>query len=63
MSESSNHTPEKVTPFILNLMNETYSREAGRWCEACNQYGSHHTDKHEFFIAGLLRQYEFSKQN
>lgn len=26
-------------------------RSAGRWCARCEQHGSHHTERHENFLA------------
>lgn len=41
----------KVELGTLNLeyMNKHFPREAGRWCDTCNQHGSHYTDRHEEF--------------
>lgn len=29
------------------LINKWFDRAAGRYCDFCEQHGSHHTDKHE----------------
>lgn len=31
-------------------------RGAGRWCDECDQHGSHHTDRHES-LATFIREY------
>lgn len=33
----------------IEMMNAVYDRSAGRWCGACKQHGSHHTDRHDEF--------------
>ena len=45
----------------VDLINKYYSREAGRWCDECQQFGSHHTDKHSFYVEGSLHLEEGSK--
>lgn len=47
----------------VELLNKYYSRDAGRWCETCQQTGSHHTDKHYFYVDGALKLAEYDKEN
>lgn len=36
----------------LEVMNTSFDRSAGRWCDHCKQHGSHHTERHnEFTLA------------
>lgn len=34
-------------------MDALYGRSAARWCDDCNRFGSHHTDKHQEMLAGV----------
>lgn len=38
----------------MELMDKVFSRAAGRFCEGCNAFGSHHTDKHNEFARAAL---------
>lgn len=34
------------------IINGVYTdRSAGRWCDTCDQHGTHHTDQHDGFLA------------
>lgn len=42
------------TPVSLGEMNALFpDRSAGRWCEACQQNGTHHTDKHNDYAQAV----------
>lgn len=42
--------PEVVIVQVpLEVMNTSFERSAGRWCDHCEQNGSHHTDRHNEF--------------
>lgn len=39
-------------PVTRDDINRVYDRSAGRWCDRCQQHGSHATDRHDEFAAG-----------
>lgn len=45
---------EPVVCVSLDLMNDVFTREAGRWCEHCGQRGSHYSEKHNIYASMAL---------
>ena len=53
VAETVDRTPVYVV-VPMELMDKVFSRSAGRFCEGCNAFGSHHTDKHNEFARAAL---------
>ena len=48
LAETAENITRDDDAFIINGF---FDRSAGRWCEACDQHGSHHSDQHDGFIS------------
>lgn len=47
-----------AAPSDADLIDRSFpDRSAGRWCATCEQHGTHHTDKHEEFLAAAREDF------
>lgn len=48
LAETAENITRNDDAFIINGV---FDRSAGRWCDACDQHGSHHSDQHDGFLS------------